>query len=1163
MAKFLRCFPLVILGVLTACGGGGISNSNTTPGSHANAVLQSIQVSAPNPSVTAGMTQQFTATGSYDDGSTKDLTKSASWSSSDSSVATIATNGVAKGLSPGSCMITASQASLTGTVKVTVAPPALVSIAVSSASSSIAAGLTDQFTATGTYSDGSSQNLSNSATWTVSNSAVATISTGGLATTKTTGSVVITAAQGSISGTSKLTVAAPSLVSIAVGSATPSVAAGLTDQFTATGTYSDGSSQNLGSSVTWSVSNSAVAAISSGGLVTGKSNGTTIISAAQGTISGTASLTVMPPVLLSIAVKSANASVAAGLTDQFTATGTYSDGSSQNLGSSATWSISNSAVATISVSGLATAKSHGSAVITAAQGSISGTAGLTVLAPVLTSITVAPASPSVAAGLTDQFTATGTYSDGSSQNLSGSVTWSTSNSTIATISNSGVATAKLSGSAVITATQGTVSGTSPLTVGPALLVSISVSSASSSVGVGSTDQFTATGNYSDGSSQNLSSSVMWSVSNSTLAAISNSGLLNAKSNGSAIITAASGSISGTAPLTITISLASIAVTPSSKTIAPGTAQQFKATGTFSDGSTQDVTATVNWTSSDTTKATIGSSGPTSGLALAVHAGSSTITASSGTIAGSATLAVSNVNLTSILVTPAMNTIPLGIIQQFTAKGTFSDGTSQDITNTVNWNSSQPTVASITVSGAATARNLGTVSITASSGAVVGGTLLTVNAANLVSLSIQPTSLTLAQGTTGKLTAVGVFNDGSTRDVSAQASWTSSSLGAPVQANGKIQAVNPGLAAITATLGSQTAYGNVNVTNATIVSISVTPSISSIAPGTQMTFAATGQFSDSSTQVITSNVTWASSDNTLATISNAAATRGIASAVATGSVTINATFGAVTGAGQLNVSAANLTGIAVTPASAIIAPASGQQYRVTASYDDGTTQNVSSLANWSSSSTSIATVTQYGQITGQSAGVATITASYGGFTTTASVLVESSPLTSISVNPLSTSVPQQIIASFTAIGSFADGSSQDLTGAVTWTSSNSSVATVSDATSTRGQATGITPGTSTISAVFGGQVGMATLTVTNATLTGLSISPTSGNIALGTAQTYVATGTFSDGTTANLSTQAIWSSSNTNVAVMNTWGVATSASSGTTTITASLNGVSATAILTVN
>ena len=86
--------------------------------------------------------------------------------------------------------------------------------------------------------------------------------------------------------------AAPTLVSIAVTPSSPSIAVGATDQFTATGTYSDGSTKNITSSVTWASSNTAVATISAAGLSTGLTQGTTSISALLSSVSAQATLTV-------------------------------------------------------------------------------------------------------------------------------------------------------------------------------------------------------------------------------------------------------------------------------------------------------------------------------------------------------------------------------------------------------------------------------------------------------------------------------------------------------------------------------------------------------------------------------------------------------------------------------------------------------------------------------------------------------------------------------------------------------------------------------------------------------------------------------------------------------------------------------------------------------
>ena len=175
--------------------------------------------------------------------------------------------------------------------------------------------------------------------------------------------------------------------------------------------------------------------------------------------SNKATLTVTTAILASIAVSSPIPSAASGTMVQFQATGTYSDASTQDLTTSAAWVSSNPAAAIITQAGLATALiPTQSATISATYEGMSGSTALTVTAPLLASIAVAPANPSIATGTTQQFAAIGTYTDGTKQGLTASVTWASSNTAAATINATGSATG-MAGTATITATQSGISGT--------------------------------------------------------------------------------------------------------------------------------------------------------------------------------------------------------------------------------------------------------------------------------------------------------------------------------------------------------------------------------------------------------------------------------------------------------------------------------------------------------------------------------------------------------------------------------------------------------------------------------------------------------------------------------------------------------------------------------
>jgi hypothetical protein len=193
---------------IVSCGGGGGGGlPNLTAG------LFLIDVEPYSSSVGVGSTKQFTATGWYKDGSTKDLTGLAGWKSSNTSYATVNNKGLATGVATGTCQITASYGGISSYSYLYVTPPVvtLVSIAVTPASAEIQETATKQFAATGTYSDASTQDLTSSATWTSSNQAVAFVSntygTKGLATGMAAGGpITLSATYGGITGNASVTV---------------------------------------------------------------------------------------------------------------------------------------------------------------------------------------------------------------------------------------------------------------------------------------------------------------------------------------------------------------------------------------------------------------------------------------------------------------------------------------------------------------------------------------------------------------------------------------------------------------------------------------------------------------------------------------------------------------------------------------------------------------------------------------------------------------------------------------------------------------------------------------------------------------------------------------------------------------------------------------------
>ena len=468
MKNVALLFALVLAGLLAAC-----SSGSSAP------TLTSITVSTQTPSVAAGLTSQFTATGNYSNNTTQNLTATATWSSSSTSVATVAAGGLAKGLvaNANPVTITATVGTVSGAGSLTVTAAILQSIAVTPANDTVPLGTITAFTATGTYSDNSTQNLTSTATWMSSSPTQASIdSPGGVVTALalTNTAITITATSVGVSGNTGLTVANATLTSIVIPSGpqnTVTIANNTSYQFAAYGLYNDGSKRNLTTKVTWASSNQAAATI---GPANGRAQAvgadqSTSISATLGSMTGMATLAVSTATIQSIAVGPSGVSIAPLTTQTFTAIGTFSDNSTQNISQDVMWA-SNNPVATISntagTKGVATAVLPGGATVTisAAFGGTTGTANLTVSTATLNTITVSPATATLAVNANLALQSTGNFSNGP-QPITSDVTCTSSDTTIATVSGNIVTGESISATpATITCSLGGVNGTASITV---------------------------------------------------------------------------------------------------------------------------------------------------------------------------------------------------------------------------------------------------------------------------------------------------------------------------------------------------------------------------------------------------------------------------------------------------------------------------------------------------------------------------------------------------------------------------------------------------------------------------------------------------------------------------------------------------------------------------
>jgi hypothetical protein len=356
--------------------------------------------------------------------------------------------------------------------------------------------------------------------------------------------------------------------------------------------------------------------------------------------------------------------------------------------------------------------------------------------------------------------------------------------------------------------------------------------------IGQTAQFKALATEQMGNAtattNDISGSVAWSVSNPTVAAINSSGVVTAVGAGYSQIIAESSGITAVSDLTVTLpagssgtpggSVTSIAIIPGSQSVAsPTQTSQFIAIGTTSSGATVNLTTQVVWNSSSLQIATIGAS---SGLATAVGQGTTTITAiytnpTGGTVvAATAAFTVSggtSEKYTAVALTPAIQALSAsGQTAQLIALGTSgATGLESDVTASaqIKWSSSAPSIASVNASGQVTGLSPGTTTIAAelvnTDGSLVSSTAsvnVTTTAAPepLLSLTIIPATVTVGNlQDTAQFLAIGTFSSAPyVRDLtnSSTLTWISSDPSVfPVNTN---TAGNSG-----ATAGTVTAYGS--------------------------------------------------------------------------------------------------------------------------------------------------------------------------------------------------------------------------------------------------------------------------------------------------------------------------------------------------------------------
>ncbi len=1042
----------------------------------------------------------FEATGRFSNGIRANVTALASWTVRQPGLAQVTAPGTIRGIAPGVAEVVVTYQGQTATANLTISAATLRAVTVEPQGAKLARASRLDLHATGVFSDGTKQDLTTQASWVSSDLGVATVSPQGVATGVNAGVTSIGATFMAMTGLASLTVTTASLTSIEVTPAQPTLRVPATQRFVATGLWSDGTTSDLTATVIWQSSDPALLGFSNApgaaGLATAGAPGMVTVTARMGITAGTTTVTIAPSQLIAIRLTPPATTIPKGTTQIFRATGTYSDGTTADISASANWLAPTPTIVAVSNApgsqGVATAIAEGMADVQASLGAITGSARVTVAAVTVTALALTPKTATVAIGHKLQFAANVTFSDGSQKDVTDAATFSSSDVTLATVSNAvgsvGLLTAlgPKVGTVDVTVTYGGRSDLAKITVSNAALDRILVNPDPAMVTVGLRQPFTATGVYSDMTMLDITQQVTWSSASPMVAFVSNAagsrGQATGLGAGTAMIRARLDGKEGVASLTVGMpELKSLSVEPINPMRRVGEALQFFAIAIYSNNTVRNVGFMSMWTVSDAAIASLSPTGTSSCLAN----GMTTITAVYMGLRDSTTLRCVETTLRTIEVTPFTTTIPVGQTRFLQATAIYSDGSTRNVSGQAMWSSSQIASVETQTFGRVVGIAPGMATITAAFMGVMGTAQVTVVAQpTLMELRVVPATASIKVGQTQNFQAFAVLTDGSMQDVTFAAVWTSSNQAVADVSNlfprGQATGIATGMAVITASYMNRTGTAAVTVTSARLTRIAVSPLNVRLVVGQMQAYLATAFFDDGTSQNVTNLTVWSSTDATVANISNGAGffgVRGTATALKPGMTQIQGSYMGLSDMAVLTVTTAKLQSLQVSPATQTLPVGGSLQYQAVAVYDDGSSQNVTALVTWTSSSPNVANVARAGFVMAASAGRVTIAASYMTLTDSATLTVTASALSSVKVTATSATIKVGQTLPYTATAIYADGTMQDVTFVATWAATSPAVVDVSNAPSSRGVATGLAPGMSNVAATYMGLSGSAALAVT--------------------------------------------------------------------------------------
>lgn len=827
-------------------------------------------------------------------------------------------------------------------------------------------------------------------------------------------------------------------------------------------------------------------------------------------------------------------------------------------------------IATISGASV-TAIAVGEARIVARAGAATDTARLIVTPPVM-ELRLEPGAVAATLGDTISFKASIVGPTGAAMQAT-TIAWSLSDSSAAQLIGDGAVTTTGVGELLVMAKVGGITASAAVNVVSAPVASLSISPSNLSLEAGARAQLVAEPRDSRGRIVKRVP-MAWASSDSEVASVNSDGVVTARSQGGAVITATGGGRRASAAVNVASAAAtSVAITLPNDSL--GTGRTMQATATPMDATGNPITGRpLAWQSSNPAVATVNSSGIVTGVA----AGQTTISVICDGRVSSQKITIAVPVPSALTVTPATALLLAGSTSQLAAEvrdqfGVVLAG------KALAWQSSAPTIVSVNSAGQVVGVALGTATVRASSGSLSGSSVVTVQNVPVASVTVSPPDASVEVGDSIDLIATARDAAGNVLPNRPVAWSSASSAVAKVSASGSVVGVAEGSTTVTATIEGKSAQVTVTVTpppppTVARVNVTLNSPVLSVGDATRA-FA----YAYDGAGLLMPNVTprFKSQDTTTATVSE----DGRVHAMRAGSTTIVADVDGETGIASVTVQPSAPLPVAtvlLSIPSTSLTVGDSTQLAVELRDANGTVLTGRTLA-FTSSANTIVTVSASGLLRAKGAGTATITASSEGKSASVSVTVTAqapppppppsapAPVASVSVSLAASSLNVGQTTQGTV--TLQDSANNVLAGRTTaWSSSNTGVATVAQ----NGLVTAVAAGTASITVQSEGKSGSAVLTVKSPppapTPVVKTVQLTLSNTGITVGGTSQATAVARDSAGTVMTGQTVtWAvTSGSTVATLSggsaSTTTATGISAGSATITATVGGISASASLAV-